>query len=310
MKKTSSTTKYNFDFMGNFKLFGGLSVLLFVIGVIAIPIKGIQYGIDFAGGTEMEIRFAQPIEATALRKFVDNLGFKNAQLQSFGGTNDYAIRFENAEAPTEKEVNELNKKNIERVTQALRSTFASQSPEIRRVDSVGPQVGSQLKRNSMLAAFYALLLILIYVGMRFDYKYAPGAVLCLFHDAILTLAVVVVVGREVNVQVLAAILTLIGYSLNDTIVTFDRIRENEGTSTGETFVQLVNRSVNETLSRTVITTFMTFLSVISLYLFAKGAIVDFAFAMMVGMLFGVYSTIFVASPLVILYERHFLKKAV
>lgn len=301
--KHKSTTHLNYDFMGKFHIFGGISLAVFILALILIPVKGIQYGIEFAGGTEMEVKFTQTIDAAAVRKSVEGLGFKNAQVQALG-TDELLIRFENAEAPTEREVNELNRQNVEKVANELKKTAGV---EIRRQDSVGPQVGSQLKRNSILAAFYSLLLILIYIGMRFDYKYAPGAVICLFHDAILTLAVIVLVGKEVNVQVLAAILTLIGYSLHDTIVTFDRIRENDGHDTGETFVQLINRSVNETLGRTIITTLLTFISVLALYLFAKGAIRDFAFAMSVGIVFGVYSTIFVASPLVILYEKYILK---
>ncbi len=307
--KNKSTTTLNYDFMGKFHFFGGLSLVIFVGALILIPVKGIQYGIEFAGGTEMEVKFAQTADAATVRSTVEGLGFKNAQVQALGA-DEFLIRFENAEAATERETNEKNKENITRVTEELKTKFAANGPEIRRVDSVGPQVGSQLKRNSILAAFYSLLAILIWIGMRFDYKYAPGAVLCLFHDAILTLAVIVLVGKEVNVQTLAAILTLIGYSLHDTIVTFDRIRENNAHDTGETLVAMINRSVNETLGRTIITSLLTFVSVLALYLFAKGAIRDFAFAMCVGLVFGVYSTIFVASPLVILYEKYVLKRAV
>jgi preprotein translocase subunit SecF len=307
--KHKSTTSLNYDFMGKFHIFGGISLAVFVLALILIPVKGIQYGIEFAGGTEMEIKFTQAADAAAVRKTVEGLGFKNAQVQALGA-DEFLIRFENAEAPTEREANEKNKENVARVGDELKKVFAGSGMEIRRVDSVGPQVGSQLKRNSILAAFYSLLLILIYIGMRFDYKYAPGAVLCLFHDAILTLAVLVLFGREVNIQVLAAILTLIGYSLHDTIVTFDRIRENDGHDTGETLVQMINRSVNETLGRTIITSALTFVSVLAIYVFAKGAIRDFAFAMCIGLFFGVYSTIFVASPLVIMYEKYILKRAV
>ncbi len=295
--------------MGKFPIFGGISLVVFFLALVLIPLKGIHYGIDFAGGTEIEVKFNKLVDPGAVRKVVDNLGFKNTQFQSLDGGMEFLIRLENEEAATEKEANEKNKVNVTRISTELSKSFAEQGIEIRRVDSVGPQVGSQLKRNSILAAFYSLLLILIYIGMRFDYKYAPGAVLCLFHDAILTLAVVVLVGREVNIQVLAAILTLIGYSLHDTIVTFDRIRENDAQDTGETFIQIINRSVNETLGRTILTTLMTFISVAALYVFGKGAIVDFAFAMLIGICFGVYSTIFVASPLVILYEKYILNKA-
>ena len=174
---------------------------------------------------------------------------------------------------------------------------------IRRVDSVGPQIGSELKRNGVLAAFYCLLMILIYVGLRFDYKYAPGAVFCLFHDAIITLGIFSLFGREVNVQTLAAILTIIGYSLNDTIVNFDRVRENVTVYRDHNFYTVMNRSLNDVLSRTLLTSVTTLLAVAAMYFLAGGVIRDFAFTLGIGIIVGTYSSIYVASPITLVMDR-------
>lgn len=305
-----STTRFNYDFIKSFKIFGGLSFLLIAASLAIIFTKGFNYGIDFAGGTEMQVRFSQLVDVVQVRSFVEGLGLEKAQVQRFDENNEFLIRFESPERATAKETNEAIREIVAKFTTGLDSTFPDANPEIRRVDSVGPQVGSQLKRNSLLATFYSLLVILLYIGLRFDYKYAPGAVISLFHDAILTLAVLVLLGREMNVQILAAILTLIGYSLNDTIVTYDRIRENEDTMKGQDAAVIINRSINETLGRTILTTFSTFLAVGALYAFAGGVISDFAFTMGVGMLFGVYSTIFVAAQTILFYERIVEKKSV
>ncbi|MNL26780.1 preprotein translocase subunit SecF [compost metagenome] len=189
------------------------------------------------------------------------------------------------------------------IREAIAKDFAAAGPEIRRVDTVGPQVGSELKRNGLLAVFYCLLVILIYVALRFDYKFAPGAVLCLFHDAVITLAVFVFVGKEVNVSILAAIMTLIGFSLNDTIVVFDRIREIDTRYHDRGFGFIINKSINEMLIRTLITSGTTFVSALCLYIFADGTVEDIAFAMCVGIFFGTYSSIYVAAPLVLLMEK-------
>jgi preprotein translocase subunit SecF len=181
--------------------------------------------------------------------------------------------------------------------------LAANEPEIRRVDSVGPQVGAELKRNGFLSVFYCLLVILIYVALRFDYKFAPGAVICLAHDAIITMAIFVMTGREVNVPILAAILTLIGYSLNDTIVVFDRIRETAEHYRDKGTSFIINRSINDMIERTLITSGTTFTSALALFLFAGGDVSDIAFAMVIGIFFGTYSSIYVAAPLVLVVDK-------
>lgn len=293
-----------FDFVSKFHIYGGVSVVAVLLSIVSILTFGLNYGIDFAGGTEVQVRFAQPVEVSNVRKFTEDLGFKQSQVQKFGAENEYLIRLENPQASTEREVSEQLKAMTDKVTAGLKETFAAQTPEVRRIDSVGPQVGSQLKRNSLLAAFYSLLLLLIYIGMRFDYKYAPGAIVCLAHDAILVVGIFAALGKEVNIQLLAAVLTLIGFSLNDTIITFDRIRENEHVMKGRPMREIINHSVNDMLSRTILTSVTVFMTTAALYIFGTGVLKDFALAMSLGIIFGVYSSIYVAAPLVIVFERY------
>ncbi|KYG61046.1 protein translocase subunit SecF [Bdellovibrio bacteriovorus] len=298
-----------FDFVGKAWLFGGISLILTIASLIYLAVNGINYGIDFKGGTEIQVKFAQSVTIEDLRKSIDDLKLGEVGVQSFGEGNEYIVRFQGRTGKTDKETNEILNSDLGKIRNVITTQFASQGPDIRRVDTVGPQVGAELKRNGVLAVFYCLLVILIYVALRFDYKFAPGAVLCLFHDAVITLAVFVAVGKEVNVAILAAIMTLIGFSLNDTIVVFDRIRETEGHYHDKGFGFVINRSINEMLVRTLITSGTTFVSAICLYIFADGTVEDIAFAMCVGIFFGTYSSIYVAAPLVLLMEKLNLKKA-
>lgn len=291
------------DFLGVSKWFAALSVVLTVISLMVVMAKGFNYGIDFSGGTEVQVQFHQAVEAGAVRSFTDSIGLKGASVQAFGEENEYLIRMDSLEGKTDKETNKLLNATIQKITDGLKNTFTAAGAEIRRVDSVGPQVGEELKRNGILAVFYCLLMILIYVGLRFDYKYAPAAVFCLFHDSIITLGIFSLFQREVNVQTLAAILTIIGYSLNDTIVTFDRIRENVILYRDSTFSWLVNRSLNDVLSRTILTSLTTLLAVAAMFFWAGGVIKDFAFTLGIGIIVGTYSSIYVASPLVVLVDK-------
>jgi preprotein translocase subunit SecF len=300
---------YNFDFIGKFWIAAVVSIATFIIALGVIAVKGFNYGIDFAGGTEMQVKFSSELDPSAVRGLVEKQGLKSFQVQRFGEGNEYLIRFESQTGNSDKETNEFLKSDIEKITLALKTEFSTQGAEIRRIDSVGPQVGSQLKRNSIMAALYSLLLILIYVSLRFDYKYAPGAVICLFHDAVVALGILSLLGYEINIQVLAAILTLIGHSMNDTIVTFDRVRENEHKMRGAKLKDIINRSINEVLGRSLVTVFTTFLAVVALYMFAGGVIENFAFTMMIGLVLGVYSSIYVAAPLVVVFERFRTKMA-
>lgn len=304
-KSTNARGVKDIDFLGLGKYFVVVSVLLVGFSLVDIFVQGFDYGIDFVGGTEVQVQFSSDEVTTAkVREFTQSIGKENAHVQKIGEDgNEYLLRFDTVEGKSDEETNRLLNELISTVTTSLASSFPGIESEIRRVDSVGPQVGDELKRNALLAVFYSLILILIYIGLRFDYKYAPGAVFCLFHDAIIVLGVFAVFNMEVNVQTLAAVLTVIGYSLNDTIVIFDRIRENSKVYRDHDFKWVCNRSINDTISRTLLTSLTTLLAVGAMYFLAGGVIEDFAFAMGIGIIIGTYSTIYVATPLVIFFDR-------
>lgn len=296
-----------FDFVGRVNLFGGISLVLTIVSILYLAATGINYGIDFRGGTEVQVLFKEPTTINEVRAAMEkvsqaqNLG--EVSIQSFGEASEFVIRFQTSAKGTEKEQNAEIKKSLDAVRGEIETGFAAKGPEIRRVDTVGPQVGAELKRNSFLAVFYCLLVILFYVGFRFDYQYAPGAVVCLFHDAVITLAVYNFVGKEVNVPVMAAIMTLIGFSLNDTIVVFDRIRETMPEYRDRGWAFIINKSINDMLGRTLITTGTVFTSALCLLIFAEGTVKDIAFILTVGIFFGSYSSIYVAAPMIYLVDK-------
>lgn len=292
-----------FDFVGKSVFFGSISAILVLLSLIYLGVRGVSWGIDFLGGTEVQVRFANEVKIEELRALIDKQGLINPGLQGFGDGKEFIIRFQLPTKGTEKEINLANKESIEKLKATISKDFASQTPEFRRVDSVGPQVGAELKRNGYLSVFYCLLIILIYIGLRFDYKYAPGAVVCLFHDAAITLAIFVLVGKEVNIPVLASILTLIGYSLNDTIVVFDRIRETEGQFSNKGIGFVINKAINDMFQRSLITSGTVLTSAFALWALTDGVVADIAFALVVGIIFGTYSSIYVAAPFVILFDR-------
>lgn len=298
-----------FDFVSKVGIFGGISLGLVVASLIYLAIHGISYGIDFAGGTEIQVKFSGGVSIDQVRNLAESQKLLNPGVQGFGEGNEFIVRFQTPNGASDKETNELQNKAVASLKEAINTTFAASNPEIRRVDSVGPQVGAELKKNGFLAVFYCLLVILIYVALRFDYKYSPGAVICLFHDAVITLGIFVLVGKEVNVPILAAILTLIGFSLNDTIVVFDRIRETEEQYRDKGIGFVINKAINDMLERTIITSGTTFTSALALYIFAGGMVSDIALAICIGIFFGTYSSIYVAAPLVMIMEKFKFLKA-
>ena len=283
---------FHFNFMRHAPLFLMGSCILTVIGVGIIVSKGFYFGIDFSGGHELQIQFAnQTPDLSNIRSFLEEEDFKNTLVQSFGNENEILIRMQNMSS---QKIADFSKKLLQKWSDA----------KIRRVDSVGPQIGNELKRKGLLAVLYALLLILIYLSLRFDFKYAPSAVFCLFHDSVITMAIFSFFDKEVNIQTLAAVLAIIGYSLNDTIVTFDRIRENVDLySNKESFTKICNRSLNEVLSRTLLTSVTTMIAVLSMWFFTQGVIKDFAFTLGIGILVGTYSSIYVATPLTAFFAK-------
>lgn len=292
-----------FDFVKNINIFGGISVVLVILSLIYLAVRGINYGIDFKGGTEIQMKFGQTVHIDEVRKSMEGMSLGEFGVQSIGDGSEYILRFVGEKGVNDKETNDKLNHSIAQVKEKLNTQFADKGVEIRRVDTVGPQVGAELKRNGLLAVFYCLLVILIYVAIRFDYKYSPGAVACLAHDAIITLAIFILVGKEVNVPILAAILSLIGFSLNDTIVVFDRIRETEHHYKDKGYTFIINRAINDMLGRTLITSGTVFVSALSLYIFAGGVVSDIAFAICIGIFFGTYSSIYVAAPLIIFMEK-------
>lgn len=296
-----------FDFVKMAPLMGGISLVLMIVSAFLILGKpGLNYGIDFAGGTEMQVKFDKPVDVAQLRAAVEKTDVGNPSVQSFGSDNEFLIRLETPKAETEKQANDMIVANVAKIREALKSQFGLTDEGVRRVDTVGPAVGSQLKTNGALAAFYSFLVILIYVALRFDYKYAPGAVICLVHDALLTMGLFAILGREFNVQIMAAILTLIGYSLNDTIVTFDRIRETAPLNRDMSMKFIINKAINDMLGRTILTAATTMVACVALYIFGGGVIAEIAFTLIIGIIVGAYSSIYVAAPLILVMEK--LKK--
>ncbi len=296
------------DFIGKSRMFGFVSIVLVAISLVLLGTRGVNLGIDFAGGTEIQVKFKENVNQEDLRQLAASAGASGVMIQSFGDGHEMLLRFQAQKGKTDKETNEFSSRLINDIVSSLKSKYANQGVDIRRVDSVGPQIGEELKTNGILAGFYCLLLILIYVGLRFDYKFAPGAVLCLFHDSIITLGIFSILGKEVNVQIMAAILTIIGYSLNDTIVNYDRIRENLGVFRGTLLSVIVNRSINDVLGRTILTSLTTLLATVALYFIAGGVISDFAFTLGIGIIVGTYSSIYVAAPVMMLLDKFSSKK--
>jgi preprotein translocase subunit SecF len=293
-----------YDFLGVAKYITIASVVLTAVALLILGSKGLTYGVDFSGGIEMQVQFKQPVDPARMRSFMAKEGFPKANVQALDQNREYLMYIESIRDASDAQVNDFIKETVNKVKAALAGEFTTEGAEVRRVDTVGPQVGKELKRNGILAGFYCLLLILVYVGLRFDYRYAPGAVFCLFHDAIITLGIYSLFSWEFSVQTMAAVLTIIGYSLNDTIVIFDRIRENQSIHRERDLYWISNRSINETLSRTIITYLITFLTVASMFIFADGTIRDFSRTMLIGMFLGVYSTVYVATPLMLLADKY------
>lgn len=309
MKESKFSDYGNYDFMKVAPIMGVISVLTFIVALFFIFTKGFEYGIDFSGGTEIQAKFAGEPDLAKIRSSLETAGIQGLSVQSFGTENEVLIRMQQSKAESDSEANKQNQAQIAKVTEILKKDLGLPEDGVRRVDSVGPQVGSELKRQATLSIFYSLLVILIYVGLRFDFRYSPGAVICLFHDTIVVLGIFSILGREINVQVLAGILTLIGYSINDTIVVYDNIRANEPIYREKGLNFVINRSMNEMLVRTVLTGCTTISTCVFLYFMGSGVIQDIAFTLLLGVLLGTYSSIYVASPLIPITER-FMKKFV
>jgi len=288
----------NIDFVGRRKLAVIVSVIFILIGLASLVVKGgPDYGIDFAGGTLVQVKFETATSPADIKEALTGLNLGGLVVQTFGDdANEFLVR---AQA-TSDELKGLGNQ----VGKALDAKYGEGKSEIRRVEMVGPQVGKDLREKGFKAILFAMIAILIYITLRFEFRFAIGAILALIHDVLITLGVFSVFGREIDLPIIAAFLAIIGYSLNDTIIVYDRIRENMGKYAKDGFGQVVNRSINETLSRTILTSGTTLLVVASLFIFGGGVIHNFAFALLVGVIVGTYSSIFVASPLLIFWEDY------
>jgi len=281
----------NFDFMGNRKYGALFSFTLIMIGVISLILRGgPNYGIDFKGGTTIRLKFEKPIEVGKIRGILSNIGFGNSEIKKIGEENELLIRVQQ-----QAEIGEVS----DLIINEINSKMQDNRSELRERDTVGPRIGNELRKSMIWAVFVAMGLILIYISWRFEYTFAMGAVIALFHDVIITLGAFSVLNLEISLAVVAAFLTIVGYSLNDTIVVFDRIRENLKILRRESYEKIVNVSINQTLSRTILTSFTTLVVVAVLYFFGGEVIHDFAFALLVGIIIGTYSSIFIASPIVV-----------
>lgn len=286
-----------FDFMSKARIFFMVSGIVVLVSLGVIFSKGFNFGIDFAGGTVIQMQFETAPDIDSIRKTMDGLKIGEVVIQNFGAPEEVLIRVEK----TESDLNE--------VENTIKNTLSASMPDnkfiVERVEQVGPQVGSELKNKATYAVIYALIGVLIYIAFRFQLIFALGAVAALIHDVVITLGIFSLAGKEISLTIIAAVLTVVGYSLNDTIVIFDRIRENMNEDkTGMGFKTLINKSINETLSRTVLTSFTTLLAVASLYIFGGAVINGFAFALLVGIAVGTYSSIAIASALVYLIGKN------
>ncbi len=282
----------NIDFIGKRRIavvISGVFMLLFLVSVL---VRGFNFGLDFTGGTVIELGYEQPAELAAVTRVLIDEGFTDAVVQHFGSRHEVLIRL----AP--RSVEEANAEISDQVFRAL-SAQAQGGLELRRVEFVGPQVGEELREQGGLAVLFSLIGILIYVALRFEWRFAAGAVVAVIHDVIFTIGIFSVFAIPFDLTVLAAVLAVIGYSLNDTIVIFDRIRENFRKMRKDTVIEIINRSINQTLSRTIVTSGTTLLVLMALYFLGGAAINGFSLALIIGVLVGTYSTIYVATAMVI-----------
>ena len=291
----------NIDFLTRRKIFYILSSVLLVIGLATFIIKGITLGIDFRGGTEVLVRFSNNIDIQAVRSAMDKSGLIGSEIKTMGDEKDILIK-----TAQEGEGTSV----AETIKAGLNSNIPNNKFEILRIDNVGPKIGKELRTSAIYATIFALIAILIYLAFRFEFVYAFGAVIALFHDVLITIGMVAIFGAlfpglnlELSQGMVAAFLTIIGFSTNDTVIVFDRIRENIKLYKNEDILRVMNKSINTTLSRTIITSGTVFLTVLILFLFGGEVNRSFAFTFLIGIITGTYSSIYIASAFVVDIKR-------
>ena len=279
------------DFIGKRKIALTISGILILLGIVSLVLRGgPNYGIDFTGGTSLQIRFENPVDVGTLRDILSGMNLGNTEIKEFSAHNEFLVRIQQVESA--EDLSDV-------VVREFKNNLPDNELEIRMRETVGPRIGNELRRSAIWSVLIALILILIYISYRFEFMFAIGAVAALFHDVMITLGLFSVLNLEISLAVVASFLTIIGYSLNDTIVVFDRIRENMKILRRENTIKIFNKSINQTLSRTVLTSLTTFVVVSILFFFGGEVIHNFSFALVIGVLIGTYSSIFIASPVVV-----------
>ena len=269
--------------------FNILSISLVIISLLFLTFKGLNFGIDFKGGTLIELRATDSkINVSSLRDNLNQMNLGDVSVKNFGNQTDYLIKFEN---------NKM-KNVIEEIRINLEKSFGNNF-DFRRVENVGPKVSAELLRSGVIAISVALALMLIYIWIRFEWQFSLGAITALFHDVIVTLGLFSILGLEINLSIIAAVLTIVGYSMNDTVVIFDRVRENLRKYADIKIYELTNISINETLSRTLITSITTLLALLSIFFFGGEILKGFSLAMIFGIIFGTYSSIYIANTVLV-----------
>jgi preprotein translocase subunit SecF len=363
----------NINIVGHRKKFVAASLAAVLLSMFAIAVKGLNYGIDFAGGTELQVKIHKAADISEVRNVVNGMGFRENVVQSYGKAelNEFLIRVGETSLITEGQIKSIEQRFLEKIgkeslrvikfdresdkielmlnkpvkkdlieeivsesglkgadikhqsrqqeylivpmgvakfiEQGLKTHFGKESVELRKIDFVGPKVGRELRTDGVLALIYAIIGILFYIAVRFDLYFAPGAVVALIHDVLITVGVFSLLEREFSLATIAALLAIIGYSLNDTIVIYDRIRDNLAKFRSRMIEDVVNSSLNQTLSRTILTSLTTLIVVTSLFIYGSGVIKDFSLAIIIGVFVGSYSSLYIASPVYILLQKKFGK---
>ncbi len=284
----------NIDFSSKFKIANILSLSIFIVSVLFILFKGLNYGIDFKGGTLIELRAgSKNVNISEIRSSLNSMNLGDVNIKEFGKKGDYLIKIE-----------QKTSNNNELIPQIKKTLINNLNAEIsfRRVENVGPKVSSELLQSGIIAISLSLAAMLFYIWIRFEWQFSVGSIVALFHDVIITIGIFSILSLEINLSIIAAVLTIVGYSMNDTVVIYDRIRENLNKYTKLNISELSNLSINETLSRTIITSLTTLLALFSIFILGGEILRGFSFAMILGVLIGTYSSIFVATPVLKVFK--------
>jgi preprotein translocase subunit SecF len=276
----------NYNFSSKFKPANILSIILFILSVIFIAVKGLNYGIDFKGGTLIELRSINT-DVSSIRNSLNDMNLGDVNVKKFGKEGDFLIKVEE-----QGDNNNLIPKIKQKLSDSLNSEI-----NFRRVENVGPKVSAELLQSGIIAITLSLAAMLFYIWVRFEWQFSVGAIVALFHDVVITLGVFSLLSLEINLSIIAAVLTIVGYSMNDTVVIYDRVRENLGKYHKLEIANIANLSINETLARTIITSVTTLLALFSIFILGGEILRGFSFAMILGVFIGTYSSIFVASPI-------------